>query len=343
VIYAVVNSLGIAAVVRWLGDRFEVDGRGRWPLRGRASQPLLVLPYHRVAPQPDDLLLSPVHPRVFEAQVAHVTRHYRVLPLDGALDQLFAGGLPPRAAAITFDDGYRDNLQYAYPILKKYGAPATIFLATDFIGTGRLPPHDEIARAVNGARVGSARAEWKGRAVDLDLDSAAGRAAAIAVLTGWLRGSDSRETKALLSQVGEITRVDPSGRAAPAMLSWDEARSMPGEIIAFGSHGRSHVACARLAPEELDAELRGARVTIERELRTRVRLFAYPFGKPEDVGPRAPEAARRAGYDYAVTTVGQLADRGSERFAVPRGGPVWEARASAFGTRLAWWRLSANG
>ncbi|HOW19347.1 MAG TPA: polysaccharide deacetylase family protein [Phycisphaerae bacterium] len=339
-IHSLASSLGIAAVVRRLGDRFRLDRRRPWLRRRRGAQPLLILPYHRVAPAPDDLLLSPTPPDVFEAQIAHVTGCYRVLPLEAALDALFAGGLPPRSAAITFDDGYRDNLEYAYPILKKYNAPATIFLATDFIGSGRLPPHDGIARAVRRAGVSSARMEWKGRLVEFRFDSPGGASAAIACLTGWLRACDSHETAALLSQVAEITKSSAGEREAPAMLSWDEARSLRGGIIAFGSHGRSHVACARLTREELDAELSGSRAVIERELGARVRLFAYPFGKPEDIGPHAPAAAARAGYEYALTTVGAPADMGCDRFAVPRGGPVWETRAGAFAARLAWWRFA---
>jgi len=343
VIHSLASSLGIAAVVRCLGDRFRLDRRRPWRLRRRGAHPLLILPYHRVAPGPDELLLLPTRPDVFEAQIAHVTERYRVRPLEAALDALFAGELPPRSAAITFDDGYRDNLEYAYPILRKYNAPAPIFLATDFIGSGRVPPHDEIVRAVRRAGVLSARMEWKGRLVEFRFDSPAGLSAAIACLMGWLRACDVRETAALLSQVADLTRSSPGRSEAPAMLSWDEARSLRGDIITFGSHGRSHVACARLTRDQLDAELSGSRAVIERELGAPVRLFAYPFGKPGDIGPQVPEAVARAGYDYALTTVGVPADTGCDRFAVPRGGPVWETRAGAFAARLAWWRFAAGG
>lgn len=336
---AVANSLGAVAVLRALGDRFVLDRRRRWPFRRRGSQSLLIFPYHRVAPQPDDLLLAPIPPEAFETQIAHLARHYRVLPLDVALDLLFAGQLPPRATAITFDDGYRDNLEYARAILERHAVAATIFLATDFIGTGRLAPHDEIARAVNHAGVQSGRIVWKGENVDLQFDAPGGRAAAITRLTGWLRPCNAEETKALLALIEEATKARVSDCRPAAMLSWDDVRSMQGGLIAFGSHGRSHVACGRLSLAELGAELAESRAIIERELATRVRVFAYPFGKPPDIGPQAAAMVRDAGYDYALTTVDQAASLASDRYALPRGGPAWELRPAAFAGRLARCRL----
>ncbi len=338
--HALANALGLAALLRRLGDGFEFGGpQGRWPRR-RRGQPLLILPYHRVAPEPDDLLLKPVHPSTFEAQISHLAAYYRVLPLEAALDQLYAGSLPPRAVAITFDDGYRDNHAYAYPILKKHGVPATVFLATDFIGTGRIPPHDEIALAVRRSRVLAARLLWRDRVADLRLDSETARRAAIEQLTGWCRAAGADETVELIARLRAVTE-SPDDPPPGVMLTWDEVRAMAGGVVAFGSHGCSHVACAALSLERREAELREAKARIESELSRPVRVYAYPFGKPSDIGPEAPAAVRRAGYDYALTTVGRPAGPRGDRYLIPRGGPVWETRQAAFALRMAHQRLQA--
>lgn len=339
-IQAILNSRGATAVLRGLGDRFIVDRGRRWPLRRRGPEPLIVFPYHRVGSEPDDLLLTPIAPAAFEAQIAHLARCYRILPLADALDRVIAGTLPRRAVAITFDDGYRDNLEHALPILRKHGAPATIFLATDFIGTGRVPPHDEVMLAARLSRVPSARLPWKDAAIELRLGTPDDRRTAGERLAACLRGATASDTRELLASLRGITQ-SPPGDARTEMLSWDEVRSMRGDLIAFGSHGRSHVACAALSPDELGEELRASKEIIERETGMSVRLYAYPFGKPADIGPHAAEAVRRAGYDYALTTVDGLARPGGNPYAVPRGGPVWRTDAAGFAASLARKRLGA--
>src|SRR5579862_5072034 len=111
---------------------------------------LLILAYHRVSdPSPQGLrYLSEtlaVSPARFDAQMAYLSRHHRVMPLDRAFRSLREGTLPAEdAVAITFDDGYRDNLTNALPTLRRYNLPATIFVATDHIGTGVLTWYDRL-------------------------------------------------------------------------------------------------------------------------------------------------------------------------------------------------------
>lgn len=100
-----------------------------------------ILMYHKVSDE--DLFLS-IPPNVFEAQMAYVSRHYHVMGLAECIDRLRAGQpIPPRAVVVTFDDGYADNYTHAYPVLKRYGVPATIFVTAEYMGTNRRLPHDE--------------------------------------------------------------------------------------------------------------------------------------------------------------------------------------------------------
>jgi peptidoglycan/xylan/chitin deacetylase (PgdA/CDA1 family) len=106
--------------------------------RGRLS----ILIFHRVLARPDPL--SPDEPDVveFEAQMRWVRSWFNVLPLGAAIDRLYAGTIPPRALAITFDDGYADNEELAAPILARLGLSATFFISTGYLGGGIMRAGD---------------------------------------------------------------------------------------------------------------------------------------------------------------------------------------------------------
>ena len=97
---------------------------------------LSILIYHRVLPKPDPLLPGLIDARSFSEQMATLSRSFNILPLREAIARLANGTLPPRSAAITFDDGYADNHDIAMPILQKYGAHATFFVATAYLDGG---------------------------------------------------------------------------------------------------------------------------------------------------------------------------------------------------------------
>src|SRR4030095_15624021 len=107
--------------------------------------PFAILLYHRVNPDSDPFFPA-VSVNVFEAQMRYLTTNFLVRSLNEILRRLRQGkGIEPLTIAITFDDGYRDNYSFAYPILKKYQLPATVFVATGFIGTEGLMWNDRVA------------------------------------------------------------------------------------------------------------------------------------------------------------------------------------------------------
>src|SRR5690349_19511920 len=103
----------------------------------RFSPRFQILGYHKVSPDPHPYF-APVHPEIFEQHMHFLKSCYNVMGLQEIVARAARGEVPERAVAITFDDGYRDNYDYAFPILRKYRFPATIFVATGAIGTGNL-------------------------------------------------------------------------------------------------------------------------------------------------------------------------------------------------------------
>src|SRR5262249_39812904 len=104
--------------------------------------------------------VAAVPTEVFERHMAFVAHTYSILPVEEAVDRLQHGRLPRRALAITFDDGYRDTLTHAAPILAHHGVPATVFLATGFIGTGEGPWFARLAHALKCTRATSVSTPW---------------------------------------------------------------------------------------------------------------------------------------------------------------------------------------
>src|SRR4051812_29862078 len=101
-------------------------------LRRRKPRPVILM-YHRIARVRHDPWGIAVHPELFEEQMDYVKRHRSAMPMDELVQQLSAGTLPADAVAITFDDGYRDNLVHAKAVLMRQGLPACLFLATGYV------------------------------------------------------------------------------------------------------------------------------------------------------------------------------------------------------------------
>jgi hypothetical protein len=136
----------------------------RWLAPAGSGGRLSIFIFHRVLPTPD--ALRPGDPDVprFERIVEFLVRYFRVLPLSQALRALEKGTLPAAAACITFDDGYADNLVAAAPVLRRHGATATIFVATGFVGGGRMFNDTiiESVRALPAGEVDWAISAWDG-------------------------------------------------------------------------------------------------------------------------------------------------------------------------------------
>ncbi|TAN81088.1 MAG: polysaccharide deacetylase family protein, partial [Gallionella sp.] len=114
---------------------------------------LTILIYHRVLPEVDAIFPNEVTAGRFDAQMSRLKRVFNVLPLPEAVARLKAGTLPARAACITFDDGYADNVTLALPILQKYGLNATFFIATAYLNGGRMF-NDTVIEAIRHSRGG---------------------------------------------------------------------------------------------------------------------------------------------------------------------------------------------
>lgn len=266
-----------------------------------ATDRLSVLGYHNV----ESTWRFPAAPgrgvRTLGRQLRFLKRTANIVALDTALDALHEGRpLPARAVAITFDDGYRDNLTLAAPLLQRLGIPATIFLVPGF-----LSGHEHAWWE----RLGWALTQTRAPAVDFDggrlnLATTAERHTALAVVEESVKRLDHTARQTAVE--GLVAALEPGGTYHPdgLFMDWDGARGLVRAGISIGSHTMRHAILAREAERPQRHDLSESRRLLESELQTRVRTLAYPNGHADDYDATTIAAAREAGYSHAFAARG---------------------------------------
>jgi predicted ATP-grasp superfamily ATP-dependent carboligase/peptidoglycan/xylan/chitin deacetylase (PgdA/CDA1 family) len=298
----------------WAATRFQ---------RRRENSGVLILLYHSIgrpgALQPD-LCVSEKN---FARQLEYLARHFEVVTLERAAEMIARGEAPPKnAVAITFDDGYRDNYATAFPLLKRYGLSATIFVSTAPLAERRPLWPNRLFTWFENTRVRSARlpvtTTGEGSVV-FELATPAERDAARRAAETLLRRADNAAREKLLGQIAAALGCAADGVAGgPAMLEWDQLEEMAAAGITIASHTVSHPALAALEREEALAELTLSKAALEARLKRRVTLFAYPFGQTEDFNAETQALVREAGYQAACSAIAEVNRASADPLALAR-------------------------
>jgi peptidoglycan/xylan/chitin deacetylase (PgdA/CDA1 family) len=304
-------------------------GAGSLLSRGREGRRLVILHYHRVPDNPDPMCPDVLERRIFAMHMQALADVFTVVPLGRGLAQLRDGSLPPRAVAITFDDGYADNYQVALPVLQQYQLPAAFFVATAYLDGGCMF-NDLVIEACRAVPVGT----WSTGVDSLgqcQVEEGAARVALANRLIGKLKYLPAEERRAAACQLLRSAGASPPEHL---MMTSDEVRGLHSAGMEIGGHTVSHPILARLEADEAAREIRAGKEALESLLRTPVSLFAYPNGKPgTDYLPRDVELTRLAGFDAALTTVWASTTRHTGTFEVPRIGS-WDRSRQRFCARL---------
>lgn len=292
-----------------------------------------VLTFHRVNDDGDPFF--PATPTaVFERWMAFLARTHSVLPVEELVERMQRDALPPNAVAITFDDGYRDNLTHAAPILARHRLPATIFVATGFTGTTEVPWYDRLAAGLKTTRAGTWVAPWG----PTRLETRADRLSALDRALEHLKRVPDGERERTLDAALEVMGVTDSRPGKNAMLSWDDVLALVGLGFTVGAHTVSHPILSRLEPARARDEIQGSRAMIQAACGRAPRAFAYPNGGPEDYTSAIVDLVRAAGFTCAVTTRFGVNRPGTSPWELRRGGP-WETHLPTFALKLAWYRM----
>ncbi|MFZ0850555.1 MAG: polysaccharide deacetylase family protein [Hyphomicrobiaceae bacterium] len=242
-----------------------------------------------------------VTPQFLEAALQQVRRAgFDIISLDEAHFRLLEGDFRP-FVCLTFDDGYRDNLEYAYPIFKRHNLPFAVYVATDFAdGRGDLW-WLALEKAIH--RLNALTAKIDGSDRRLSCATVAEKDATFHCLYWWLRRIDEDDARAFVAQLCQLADFDPSSLCTDLAMRWDEIRQLAADpIVTIGAHTRRHFALAKLTLAEARAEIAQSMWRIERELGRPCRHLSYPYGDESSAAAREFELARELGARTGVTT-----------------------------------------
>ncbi|WP_297921917.1 polysaccharide deacetylase family protein [Metallibacterium sp.] len=301
-----------------------------WPLQ-RLYRPLLhdlrILAYHRVLDVPDpsrfdfDLELVSASPDCFREQMRLLRRHFHPVAL-GEVAAAFREGraLPPNAVAVTFDDGYDDNYRLAYPILREVGVPATFFVSTGHVDSGRPFAYDWLVHMVLTTSASDVDLPEFG-ARELLPASREGRHVFAMRLLDHVKTLDDSAQSALIARL-ERTWAMPRGEVRHPdcqPVSWTQLREMRAAGFEIGSHGVDHRMLSKLPQTDLENELNESKAVLERALGGPADLMAYPVGGDRAFDGRVIAATNAAGYALACTYIcGVNRDPAGNRYTLRR-------------------------
>jgi peptidoglycan/xylan/chitin deacetylase (PgdA/CDA1 family) len=267
----------------------------------------LILTLHHVRPaspqpfQPNRLLeISPD----FLEQVALQLRRSNVdiVSLDEMHRRLVEGDFERRFVTVTFDDGYKDTLQYAYPVLKRHEIPFAIYIPTSFPeGSGELW---WLALESVISRNESVELVFQGQNRRFDCRTPQEKSAVFATLYWWLRSFQSEdELRSVVRELCGRHHVDITALCDELCMGWDEIATLAADpLVTIGAHTVNHPMLAKVSEEAVRSELKMSRSAIEARLGIRPHHFAYPVGDATSAGSREFRIAAELNFRTAVTT-----------------------------------------
>lgn len=276
-----------------------------------------VLMYHRVIDDVGDppFPIQPgmyVRKKSFRKQMFFLKRHFHIVSLQEMVHKMESGAQMTNCCSITFDDGWKDNFDVAFPVLKRYGIPATIFLTTGFIGTERWFWPEEVSCRIfflsQKRRLTELQDQIgiilpKTEHIDLITDSVIKR----------LKQCHPAEREDIVDRIKSLC---PEKFRERHMMNWSEAREMLNSgLVSFGSHTAEHRLLSQLEKDEIDREVANSKNTIKGNLGADATLFAYPNG---DFTETTKAILKKYKFSGAVTTKKGYVCHSTPTFEIPR-------------------------
>jgi peptidoglycan/xylan/chitin deacetylase (PgdA/CDA1 family) len=278
-----------------------------------AKDSLLVLTYHRVGDDESD----PWDPAIFsatadefEAQVSYVKRNHALVTLEEAF--AFVDGTDKSKSSqcrvlFTFDDGYLDNYEIAYPILKSHGAQGVFFLCSNIVGSGHVPWWDHIAYLVkNGTKKKFSLTFPKTLDVDIDKD---GLGNSLRNILELYKTPENLDLDRFINELKIAVKSKDLPADSRRFLTWDEAGEMQKGGMAIGAHTHTHPMLSKLSEDEQRRELAQSRAIISEKLGIKVDAFAYPFGSPNAFTKTTERIAQEVGFRGAFSYYGNMTNQ----------------------------------
>ena len=305
-------------------------------IKRRKAKNIQILIYHRVNDDKDPFFpATPIE--VFKKQMYYLVSNFNICALEEAVERLKRKDVPDNTLVITFDDGYRDNYLNAFPVLKTLSIPATIFLSTEAIGTGKRLWHDRVFSAFRETQLpfleglNSIPGKHMLRTLEEKLSTQR-------KVLDFLRTLNDSDLYYWIDYLVKKLAVEDRKEAPDFMLTWADICLMHQSGIYFGSHTVTHPVLSRVSLDKLQDEIFESKKTLETKLRIPIKTFAYPFGRKTDFDDSSKNALKEAGYICGVTTIFGANGKDQDLFELRRGKP-WEEDVASFALKLNWYKF----
>lgn len=295
-------------------------------VRSWLQKDLRILAYHRVMPLPDpatfdfDLELISTTPERFRAQMLRLKHHFRPMRLSDVAAALDAGeALPSDAVAVTFDDGYDDNYRIAYPILRELGIPATFFVSTGHIDSGKPFGYDWLVHMILLTHAPRLVLPELGMDMPMPHDRELRRSLAGTVLQN-MKNIDAIAQEAMVERLEREWQMPSNTQPEDCRpMTWTQLREMHAAGFEIGSHGVHHRMLAKMPRDRMEEEVRQSKATLDCELGVPAALMSYPVGGDRAFDDDVINATRNAGFELAVCYIcGTNPQPASNRYALYR-------------------------
>ncbi len=277
---------------------------------------ILILMYHRFSREANKYKISSWE---FAAHLEYLSKHNQVLSLGETINRLKTGEtLPPNAAVITIDDGYADAFEIAFPLLKKFDFPATVYAVTDFLD-GKCWLWTDFTRWIlQNTKSENLRIEFAdGEKIEADLKIEIDRLEIAAQINSKLKRLPDDEKDLKIKEIAKDLNVKipdlPIDDFAP--VTWEQAREMDANKMAIESHTVTHPILTNINQERLDFELQTSKKRLENNLQKEIKHFCYPNGT---LNAAVRKSVENAGYESAVTTAYGFNEKQTNQFALNR-------------------------
>lgn len=290
---------------------------------------LPILIYHQVLPANDFMRTFEPNAEEFERQMSLISRYLQPIPLTEAINDLSHATLPKGAICVTFDDGYENNASVALPILKKYGIPATFFIASDFLNGG-IMWNDQVLETFRRLKLGQHNLNHLGLG-DFTISNDADRLIAASEVLKQLKHLPFDERADRVSELSNGMKMPTN-----LMMTNEQVRLLSDAGMEIGGHTLSHPILTKVSPEEADRQIRENKRILEEITGKEITSFAYPNGKPnQDYDHDICAVVKNAGYTIALSTSPGVAKQNSVKcFEIPRYTP-WRRNKLGFLSQLA--------
>lgn len=316
--------LGIFGFISRLAFYYQAtpkSEKGLFPfgIKRRENQSIQVLAYHRVTDE-NDCYFSPIRVEHFDKQMEFLREKFEVISAEESVERLSKNDVPPNCVVVTFDDGYRDNFSYAFPILKKYDIPATIYLATGCIQEMDVLWHDQICSAFKQTSETTLNLEDFNDET-YDFTNPEERISALYRVLWSLREIPNEKrilwTKIIQERLG-LKRAVRESSGERVMLNVEELRTLRDGGIALGAHTVSHPILSQTSLVHARQEICRSKSDIESQLQVQVKTFAYPSGRRGDFNEEVKELVKEEGFAGAFSMIYGANEFGGDLFELRR-------------------------